>query len=122
MTRASSILVALAFAASGCDPVGLGRSNPDFLVIGHRGSPDHSPENTIRSFEVAIALGANAVELDFCRTLDDVYVAIHDCDPDGEIAIARQEGAEGFTFIPRVPATGDPRRKPVSELTLVELR
>jgi glycerophosphoryl diester phosphodiesterase len=106
----------------GCDPVGLGRPNPDFLVIGHHGSPNHSPENTLPSYEVAVALGANALEPDICRTRDGVFVAFHDCDPDSEIAIARQEGGEGYTFIPRVPRMGDPFRRPVRELTLEELR
>lgn len=41
-----------------------------FLVIGHRGACGHEPENTLRSFEKAIELGADAIELDVhvCKT------------------------------------------------------
>ena len=34
------------------------------LVIGHRGAPLVAPENTLASFEAALAAGADAVELD----------------------------------------------------------
>jgi glycerophosphoryl diester phosphodiesterase len=39
------------------------------LVIGHRGAPLLAPENTIASFEAAVAAGADAVELDVGRGL-----------------------------------------------------
>ncbi|HEY3921528.1 MAG TPA: glycerophosphodiester phosphodiesterase [Gaiellaceae bacterium] len=39
-----------------------GRDRP--LVIGHRGAPVRAPENTFESFEAAIDLGADAIELD----------------------------------------------------------
>lgn len=34
------------------------------LVIGHRGARGHAPENTLKSFDQALALGATWVELD----------------------------------------------------------
>ena len=95
---------ALFVVISGCDPVGLGESNPDFHVIGHRGAPNVVAENTMRSFEAAVAIGANAVEADFCVTEDDVIVVFHDRDPDGEVALARQSGAEGLAWVPFVPS------------------
>jgi glycerophosphoryl diester phosphodiesterase len=48
------------------------------LVIAHRGASAVAPENTLPAFEQAAALGAEAVELDAKRTLDDEVVAFHD--------------------------------------------
>lgn len=105
-----------------CGPEGLGQSNPNFRVVGHHGAPNLAPENTIPSFEVAVALGANAMEIDFCITEDGVVVALYDCDPDDPIALARQTGREGFAWLPDVPPLGSTWRRPSSELTLTELR
>ncbi len=46
--------------------------------IGHRGAPRDRIENTIPSFERAIELGADAVELDVHVTSDGVPVVHHD--------------------------------------------
>lgn len=105
-----------------CDPRGLGRPNPNFLVIGHRGAPNEAAENTIPSFKVAIAVGANAIETDVCITSDGIFVVWHDRDPDSIEAIARQSGAEGLAYIPIVPPIGSALRRPVDQLTLEELR
>ncbi|MBI4819546.1 MAG: hypothetical protein HY791_24955 [Deltaproteobacteria bacterium] len=105
-----------------CDPAGLGRSNPHFRVIGHRGAPAVTAENTIESFEVALALGANAIETDVCRTQDGTFVIFHDADPDSAVALARQGGAESLAFVPSAPELGSVWRRPVSQLTLEELR
>ena len=48
------------------------------LVIGHRGNAAHAPENTLESFDQAIALGADALELDVRVSRDGVPVVIHD--------------------------------------------
>lgn len=48
------------------------------LVLGHRGAPFEAPENTIASFEVARAAGADGVELDVQLSADGVPVVIHD--------------------------------------------
>jgi glycerophosphoryl diester phosphodiesterase len=109
-------------ALVGCDPPGLGRSNPNFLVVGHHGAPNLAAENTLRSYEAAVAVGANAIETDFCITSDHVIVAFHDCDPDSSIALARQAGGEGYAWLPFVPPVNSPWRRPVSQLTLKELR
>jgi glycerophosphoryl diester phosphodiesterase len=47
------------------------------LVIAHRGASQDAPENTLEAFEAAIALGADAVELDVRRTADGVLVVHH---------------------------------------------
>jgi glycerophosphoryl diester phosphodiesterase len=120
----AAILIRLVpvFAAVACDPEGLGRSNPDFLVIGHRGAPNEAAENTLPALEVAVSLGANAVEVDLCVTRDDVLVIWHDRDPDSTVALVRQSGGEGLLYVPAVPPVGSAWRRPVSELTLAELR
>jgi len=46
--------------------------------IGHRGAPREFPENTLPSFERAIALGADAIELDVHVTADGVPIVHHD--------------------------------------------
>jgi len=48
------------------------------LIIAHRGAPGYAKENTIESFEKAIALGADMIEFDVRRTKDDVSIAHHD--------------------------------------------
>jgi len=50
------------------------------MVIGHRGAMAHEPENSLSSFETAIALGADMVELDVRTTKDGEIVALHDED------------------------------------------
>lgn len=49
-----------------------------FLKVGHRGAKAYETENTINSFRKAIALGANAIELDLQKTVDDELVVSHD--------------------------------------------
>ena len=48
-----------------------------FLIIGHRGVPSLKPENTLVSFELALAFGADGIELDVHR-VEDELVVIHD--------------------------------------------
>ena len=48
------------------------------LVIGHRGASGLSPENTLAAFRLAMALGADGVEMDVQLSADDQPVVIHD--------------------------------------------
>ena len=48
------------------------------LKIGHRGASGHNAENTIASFQKAIDLGCNGIELDVHRCKTDEIVVIHD--------------------------------------------
>lgn len=48
------------------------------LKIGHRGAAGHAPENTLASFEKAISLGVDMVEVDVHKCLSGEIVAIHD--------------------------------------------
>jgi glycerophosphoryl diester phosphodiesterase len=47
-------------------------------VIGHRGASGHAPENTLPSFALALAQGADALELDVHLTADGTPVVLHD--------------------------------------------
>ena len=47
------------------------------LCIGHRGAKGHYPENTLPSFQYAIELGCNWIELDV-YAVDDELLVIHD--------------------------------------------
>jgi len=51
--------------------------------IGHRGAMGHAPENTIASFEKAIALGCDEVETDVWLAADGRLVISHDPPGDG---------------------------------------
>jgi glycerophosphoryl diester phosphodiesterase len=48
------------------------------IVTGHRGAAGLEPENTMRSFKRALALGVDQVELDVHLTKDRELVVIHD--------------------------------------------
>jgi len=60
------------------------------LVIGHRGYCQVAPENTLPSFRLARAAGADLVELDYHHTKDGVPVVIHD----GELDRTTDAGAK----------------------------
>ena len=48
------------------------------LIIGHRGASREAPENTLASFMLAFAQGADGVEADFRLTRDGRIVCLHD--------------------------------------------
>lgn len=48
------------------------------LKIGHRGAKGHLPENTLASFEKAIGLGVDMIELDVRLSFDKVPMVLHD--------------------------------------------
>ncbi|MEO7963711.1 MAG: glycerophosphodiester phosphodiesterase [Gemmatimonadaceae bacterium] len=47
-------------------------------IVAHRGMPRRLPENTLQSFEAALASGAQGIELDVHVTRDDIVVVHHD--------------------------------------------
>ncbi len=54
-------------------------SNPKRIrVIAHRGAHKNAPENTLKSFQHAIDLGCDYVEVDVRRSRDGVLVLMHD--------------------------------------------
>ncbi len=50
------------------------------LVLAHRGASAHAADNSIEAFELAVAQGADGVELDVRFTADNVVVLHHDAD------------------------------------------
>ncbi len=100
-------------------------SRPGALqIIAHHGSAFELPENTLQSCKRALVLGANALEIDICMTVDGQLILWHDWDPDDPISLARQaEVAQtDNAFSPDVPPVGSSWRKPTIELTLDEFR
>lgn len=51
---------------------------PTPIVLGHRGAAGEAPENTLRSFEQAVAEGAAIIESDVHATRDGHIVMFHD--------------------------------------------
>jgi glycerophosphoryl diester phosphodiesterase len=52
------------------------------LIIAHRGYSELAPENTLPAFELAIAAGADLVELDYRESKNGVAVVLHDAELD----------------------------------------
>jgi glycerophosphoryl diester phosphodiesterase len=91
-------------------------------VFGHRGAMGYAPENTFASFERAVALGVDAIEIDVHLTADGEVVVIHDPaldrTTDGEGMVGEKTLAEletldaGAHFAPefagqRIPTLGE---------------
>jgi glycerophosphoryl diester phosphodiesterase len=58
------------------------------IVIGHRGASGYRPEHTRSAFELAFALGADAVEPDIVATRDGVLVVRHENEISGTTDVA----------------------------------
>lgn len=52
--------------------------NDSFIIIAHRGASAYSPEHTIDSYQLALELGADYIEIDLQMTKDGELVALHD--------------------------------------------
>lgn len=71
------------------------RHRPSPLVIGHRGASGYRPEHTRSAYELAIALGAEALEPDLVATRDGVLVLRHGNEISGTTDVAsRSEFAD----------------------------
>jgi len=73
------------------------------LVLGHRGACGYRPENTLESFELAIAQGADGVECDLVPTKD------------GELIIRHENWLNGTTDIESHPEFVDRSRAGYSD-------
>ncbi|MGO2683254.1 MAG: glycerophosphodiester phosphodiesterase family protein [Microbacterium sp.] len=58
------------------------------LVIGHRGAPGYRPEHSRSSYELALALGVDAVEPDVVSTKDGILVIRHENEISGTTDVA----------------------------------
>ena len=54
----------------------------EVLIIGHRGAMGYAPENTFASFERAVDLGVDLIELDIHLSSDGEPVVVHDATVD----------------------------------------
>ncbi len=98
------------------------------LVTSHAACKGHAPENTLAGIERAIALGADAIEIDVHCTSDRVPVLIHDetvdrtTDGAGSIHempldVARALDAGARQFVPRFQGEKIPTLAEVLDLT-----
>ncbi len=62
------------------------------LVIGHRGYCQIAPENTLPSFKLAMAAGADLVELDYYHSKDGQLIVMHDPDLDRTTDVTNRWG------------------------------
>ena len=92
---------------------------PTPWVVAHRGASAYAPENTVPAFQLAAAQGATFVELDLRLTRDGQIVCLHD------------DSLERTTDVEQVfptrgtgagSGTGGPRRWPLEDFTLAELK
>lgn len=66
--------------------VSVPRKSP--LIIGHRGAPGYRPEHSRSSYELALAMGVDAVEPDVVATKDGVLVVRHENEISGTTDVA----------------------------------
>ena len=68
---------------------GTAPSGPDrILVVGHRGASGYRPEHTLAAYELAIRVGADAVDVDLVPTRDGALVARHEPEIGGTTDVA----------------------------------
>lgn len=77
------------------------------LLIGHRGAPRLATENTIGSFEAALAAGLDGLETDVHLTADGELVLHHDPNLAGGDLITALPLAELRSLAPNVPLLDD---------------
>lgn len=95
------------------------------LIIGHRGSRCHYPENTLLAYKYAIDINVDMVDVDVVVTKDKVLLAYHDlvinpdilCDLSGKyLANSKKE------FRARLTKNGEIDKYLIKNLTLAELQ
>jgi glycerophosphoryl diester phosphodiesterase len=94
------------------------------IVVAHRGAPLIEPENTIPSFEAAVAAGADAVEFDVRLSADGRPVILHDAAVDRTTdghGLARDLTVAELERIAIPRGDGDPTTVPTLEETLATL-
>jgi glycerophosphoryl diester phosphodiesterase len=84
----------------------------NFEIVAHRGVPDEAPENTLPSFQRAIDLGADAVELDVRLTADRVPAVFHYFYLDGATSLAGPIFDYTFDQLRHAPILGGGDRVP----------
>lgn len=103
---AVAALLCLASCGNGGKAVSLAEaeisSNEAVTLISHRGMSIYAPENTVEAAEKSAAAGYKYVEFDVRRTLDGVWVLMHDSDiermTDGEGEISEMTYKQLISF------------------------
>ncbi|ASV67076.1 MULTISPECIES: glycerophosphodiester phosphodiesterase [Cytobacillus] len=54
------------------------RKEKEIANVAHRGASGYAPENTIAAFDLAVAMGADYIEIDVQRSKDGKLVILHD--------------------------------------------
>ena len=75
-----------------------------FYLVGHRGLPEHYPENTLSGILAAIAEGADAVEFDIQISKDAIPVVIHDDTLVRTTGISGELAEYTFSLLERISA------------------
>lgn len=93
---ALTLITAVAGGLTAAEPLPAQRvlQTPRPLVIGHRGYNAFAPENTLPSFKLAKAAGADLVELDYHLSRDGVPIVIHDSELDRTTDAVEQWGGK----------------------------
>ncbi|GAA4736323.1 glycerophosphodiester phosphodiesterase [Actinomycetospora chibensis] len=60
------------------------------MVVGHRGASGYRPEHTLAAYELAIRMGADAVDVDLVPTRDGALVARHEPEIGGTTDVAER--------------------------------
>jgi glycerophosphoryl diester phosphodiesterase len=80
-------------------------------IIGHRGASEDAPENTVASFKLGYAQGADGCELDFHSTKDHRLIVIHDGTTKRVAGVDKKVSEQTFdelrALIEQVAATGN---------------
>jgi glycerophosphoryl diester phosphodiesterase len=72
-------------------------------VLGHRGASAHAVDNTLRSYQLALEMGADGIEFDVRLSADDVAVLHHDPEVDGFGVLRDHSFEEIRARLPWVP-------------------
>ena len=95
---------------------------PRPLVLAHRGAREEAPENTLEAFNLALAQGADGVELDVHRTADGGLVVHHDADAAGVGVLATRALADIRAARPDIPTLDEVLDACAGSLVNVEIK
>jgi len=55
------------------------------LIIAHRGASAYAHQNTLEAFRIAMEMGADMIEFDVRKTVDDILIVSHDDNVEGRL-------------------------------------
>ena len=88
------------------------------LVISHRGYHVRAPENTLESFEAAIAMGVDGIETDIRLSADCVPIICHDhLTPDGRDVASLSHAEIALAFGHSIPTLEQALQLPITGKT-----